>query len=82
MKRVPQEKADGRQPPGAASLLDQLFGNLGRDYAQIRALVPALFEGRAGKGTRHELESVLSRIADDQQLLRSELMAERVQEML
>jgi len=82
MKRVTQGKADSRQRPGAASLLDQLFGNLGRDYAQIRALVPALFEGRARKKTRLELESILSKIGDEQQLRRSELMAERVQEML
>ena len=62
-----------------ASIRDQLFGNLERDYAQVRALVPALFEGRARTETRIELETVLSRIGDHQQLLRSELMAERVQ---
>ena len=82
MKRVTQVKAAGRQRPGAASFLDQLFGSLDRDYAQIRALVPALFEGRARKETRLELEAILSRIGDEQQLRRSELMAERVQEML
>ena len=82
MKRVTQVKAAGRQRPGAASFLDQLFGSLDRDYAQIRALVPALFEGRVRKETRLELEAILSKIGDEQQLRRSELMAEWVQEML
>ena len=82
MKRVTQVKAAGRQRPGAASFLDQLFGSLDRDYAQIRALVPALFEVRARKETRLELEAILSKIGDEQQLRRSELMAEWVQEML